>query len=154
MTAPVPLINGHRYSFASVEVAAIIGGRKAQIFPDIYNIKYNDKLNISYVRGTSRVPIGSTAGTWEGEASILIGKSSATAMKLIAGPGWLGVSFNIIVSYADVGEIFTLDTLSCRISGCDDDHSEGPDGLQSLITLFPLAPTSTNGIQAIVTNPF
>jgi hypothetical protein len=152
--APAPLINGLRYSFASIEVFAIINNVAGQIYPDIYNIKYTDKLSVSYVRGTSRVPLGSTAGTWEGEASILLGKSAATLMKTIAGPGWLGANFLFNVTYAEQGEVFTVDRCTARIIGCDDDHSEGPDGLQSLITLFPLIPTLTNGIPPLLSTPF
>jgi hypothetical protein len=134
-----PLINGRRYSFASLEIAATIAGKGVEIFADVDDISYSEELEIAFRRGTSGTPLGWTQGNYNpGEATMQMGKS--TFQRGIVegiGAGWLGVNLTVAVKYSDHGEPLTVDTLIARIIGAEDAHSYGPDALVTMVTLQP-----------------
>lgn len=132
----LPLINGRRYSFASLELAIMRPTGPAEIFIDIRSISYSDSLEITKVRGTSQMPIGWTAGQYEaGDTEIVMGKSSFQTLIGKIGHGWLGANLIINAKYADVGEPLTVDTLNCRISGASDSPANGAEELNVTLTL-------------------
>jgi hypothetical protein len=138
--ATTPLINGRRYSFASIELAATIAGNPSELFADVDAISYGDSLDVAYRYGTSRGPIGWTAGTYNpGDASIQMGKSTAQQMIQRIGPGWLGINLLIGVKYFDIGEQLTVDTLVARIVGLEDSHQYSADALVSVMALKPFS---------------
>lgn len=150
--ATAPLINGRRYSFSSIEVAMTVLGGSSELFLDISEINYSEVLNVSMVNGTSRNPIGWTSGMYEPQqGSIVIGKSSFQEMIQKIGPGWLGVNLVIAISYQDIGEILTVDTLACRLVGVEDSHSYGPDALTTTLTILPFYITR-NGLPPTIPN--
>ena len=46
--APAPLINGFRYSFASIELALQIGVQPVQIITDVDDISYSESLELAF----------------------------------------------------------------------------------------------------------
>lgn len=149
--ALVPLINGHRYSYTSIEISIPTAGG---IFTDVKGIGYSEELDVAFVQGTSRAPIGWTAGTYvPGEAHLDMGKSTFTQMCMTIGPGWLGINLLMLVSYADIGEIVTVDTLLARIVGAEDSHDYGPDPLFTSVKLKPIQ-ILRNGIPALLNRVF
>ncbi len=152
--ALAPLINGHRYSYASIEIAAQIGATNTELFTDVSGISYNESLDVSFMQGTSRQPIGWTAGNYKpGDAALEMGKSTFTQMVLQTGPGWLGINLLLLVSYADIGEIVTVDTIIARIVGAEDAHDYGPDALKTTVKLLPFT-ILRNGIPSMLNRVF
>lgn len=154
--APAPLINGRRYSFSSIELAIKAGATAQEIVTDVEDISYNESLVIAYKQGTSRVPLGSTAGVWEAqEGSLLLGKSSVTNLIQTIGPGWMGINAVILASYFDIGEVLTVDTIVCRLfTGIEDAHSYSPDALKQSVKFMPLTPILRNGISGMLNRVF
>jgi hypothetical protein len=149
-----PLINGRRYSFSSLEIAAQIGATNTELFTDVDDISYSESLEVEFKRGTSRSPIGWTSGTYQpGDASMQMGKSTFQAMVQKTGPGWLGINLLLNVAYADIGEIVTVDTLVARIVGVEDAHSYGPGALVTVVKLLPFT-ILRNGIPPMLNRVF
>lgn len=149
-----PLINGHRYSFASIETVAQIGATPTQLFLDMDGISYSEDLDVAFVQGTSRAPIGWTSGTYvPGEATLHLGKSTFTQMVLQVGAGWMGINLILNVSYADIGEILTIDTLIARIVGNEDSYDYSPDPLHVTLKLKPIQ-ILRNGIPPLLNRVF
>lgn len=151
---PIPLINGHRYSFASLEFSLIKPDGTSEIFIDCSELSYSDALNIELVPGASQAPIGWTAGMYEpGDASATLGKSSfQTGIVEAIGDGWLGSNLQIVAKYNDVGEPLTVDEVICRISGAEDAHSTGPGPLNVKMGLKVLV-IVRNGVSPLKNHP-
>jgi hypothetical protein len=77
--APValPLINGRRYQFASIEMAILKPNGSSEIFIEFNSITYADGLDISFVRGTNQAPIGWTDGEYEADDTVVTFYKSA-----------------------------------------------------------------------------
>jgi hypothetical protein len=149
-----PLINGHRYSYASIELALQIGTGPVQIITDVDDISYSESLELAFKQGTSRTPLGWTSGNYTpGDCALQLGKSTFTQLVLNIGPGWLGINLNCNIAYADIGEIVTVDTLVARIVGVEDGHSYGPDPLHSSLKLKPFT-ILRNGIAPMLNRVF
>lgn len=146
-----PFINGRRYSYASIEILASVGLVPQQLFLDVDEISYSEKLSIAFKNGTSAVPLGTTRGVWEGqEGSIAMGKSTFQKMVQGVGPGWLGINMVLMPTYADIGEILTVDIIPCRITGVEDAHTYGPDPLKSVLAFTVIAPVTRNAIPSML----
>lgn len=146
-----PLINGRRFSFASLEIVATIGATGKELFIDVEDISYSESLVIAFKNGTSRIPLGSTSGVWEPqECSMTMGKSAFQEMVMHTGPGWLGINIAMLVSYQDIGEILAFDTIVGRLTGVEDAHSFGPDPLKSVLKFMPTVPILRNGIPSML----
>lgn len=151
MALSAPLINGHRFSYASIEILAQIGATKTAIFVDVDEISYSESLVIDFRRGTSRVPIGSTSGIWEPqECSMSMGKSTFSELVTQVGPGWLGINLLLNVSYVDIAEIPAIDTIVGRILGAEDAHTYGPEALKTNVKFIPITPILRNGIPSML----
>jgi hypothetical protein len=152
--AAAPLINGYRFSFASLEITAQIGATDTELFIDVDDIGYEESLEIEYRYGTSRQPIGWTSGTYTpGEGVLQMGKSTFQQMVQKVGPGWLGILITMNASYADIGEPLTVDTVIGRISGAADSHQQGPGALVTNVKL-KLFTILRNGIPAMLNRVF
>lgn len=144
--ASAPLINGRRFSYTSTEIAITTIGKPFTIYNDIIEASYSERLAMELVHGTSRSPIGWTAGTYEpGEASLTIGKSSFQDLIQSIGIGWLGINIQATLIFSEIGEKPCTDTLIGRIIGAEDTMSYGPAPLATKLTigLFSIA---RNGI--------
>jgi hypothetical protein len=151
MALLAPLINGHRFSFASIEIVAQIGATKTGVFIDVDEITYSESLVIEFRRGTSRVPIGSTSGIWEPqECSMSMGKSTFNEMVTQVGPGWLGINLLMNVSYVDILETPAIDTIVGRIIGAEDAHTYGPEALKTVLKFMPITPILRNGVPSML----
>lgn len=149
-----PLINGYRFSFASLEITAQIGATDTELFIDVDDIAYEESLEIEYRYGAARQPIGWTSGTYQpGEGVLQMGKSTFQQMVQKVGPGWLGIQLVMNVAYADIGEALVVDTVIGRISGASDAHSQGPSPLVTNVKL-KLFTILRNGIPAVLNRVF
>lgn len=139
MSNPV-LINGRRYSFASIEFNVLKPDGSSQVFIDIDAISYSDQLNIEFVPGTSQAPVGWTSGTYEPQdGSFSLAKSSfQSGIVEGIGNGWMGANVKFTVNYADEGEPLTSDEIICRLTGSSDDHSAGPGHLKVEVSFKPI----------------
>src|SRR5258707_865476 len=105
--SPATLINGRRYSYSSIEMS-IIAGTNVGVNVDIDEIDYSEELDFAFRYGTSRLPLGSTAGVWTPqECTMSMGKSKFTDFVSKLGPSWLGANMLMTVSYNDEGEPLT-----------------------------------------------
>ncbi len=148
-----PLINGRRYSYSSIEMNFVAGAFIGKVI-DIDEINYTEQLDIAFRRGTSKIPLGSTAGVWEPqEGSFSIGKSTFTAflqnVAAVAGQ-WLGLNFVLTVNYKDEGEALTSEIITARFTGREDAHAYGPDALHMMIKFMPVIPIVTNNIPSVL----
>lgn len=131
-----PLINGRRFSYSSIEIVTSTILNPLGTLIDCDAVDYEDALDIQFRRGTSRVPIGWTSGTYEASDSTLqLGKSACAALLSSIGPGYMGINLNVLVSYSDIGEPLVVDTLIARIAGIKDGHAYSADALTSVVKL-------------------
>ena len=150
-----PLINGRRFSYASIEVFMKVGLTSQEIFVDIDDISYSESLVIGWKQGTARVPVGSTSGVWESqECSVQMGKSTLNRLISTIGPGYLGINMLFNASFADIGELICWDTIIGRITGIEDGHAAGPDALVSRLKFMPTTPILRNGIPGMLNRVF
>lgn len=135
----LPLINGLRHSFASVEI------KVANIlFVGVKSVDYSRKRTRTQVRGNHPDPIGQTRGENEYDASIEIylaefNQLQAALQALGGGKGYGDVVFDVICTYGENG----FDTITDTIRGCNMDSTEaslsqGADALTRKIDLMPL----------------
>lgn len=145
-----PLINGRRYSYSSIEIS-MQSGTAAGIQIDIDEITYSEQLDIAFRRGTSKIPLGSTAGVWEPqEGTISMGKSAFGEFVARALPGWMGSNLLIAINYNDEGEGLQTDLITARIVGMENSHSYGPDALHTILKFIPVIPIIHNGIPSVL----
>lgn len=132
MATPValPLIQGRRYQFSSIEMSVLKPNGTTEIFIEFNNITYGDALDITFVRGTNQAPIGWTDGEYEAEDTVVTFYKSALQRLIDAvGSGYLGANFVITVKYSANGEPLTTDVITCRLAGLKDSPAQGPDAL-------------------------
>lgn len=131
---PTPLIDGHRYSFSSVELR--VAGR---IYTGVTEISYSVSQEPGIVRGTGARPIGRTRGEYTAEGSLTMLKSDyydlIQALSLRA-EGYLEASFDVVVTFSELFEPPICDVLrGCRITREEDSHSTGGEALTVSLTL-------------------
>lgn len=129
-----PLINGHRYSYASIELD--VSGRK---FYGHKEISYNQDLEPGEVRGAHSQLLGRTKGDLKAEASLTTYLEEWQELLEALGDGYMESSFDIVVSYAEEGRPTTTDKLrGCRIKRVEESHSQGVDALAVKLDLHVL----------------
>jgi hypothetical protein len=146
-TPPValPLINGRRYQFSSIEFSVLKPDGTTEIFIEINSISYGDALDIAFVRGTNAAPIGWTEGEYEAEDTVVTFYKSALQRLIDAvGPGYLGANFSLTVKYSANGEPLTTDRITCRLSGLKDSPAVGNEPL-SVEATFKTMIVTRNG---------
>lgn len=142
-----PLINGRRYSYSSLEIQAKMGPGPLTVLLDVSSIGYGENVTWSFVNGTLPIPIGTTAGVWEGqEGTMRLGESTLTSLVTQVGPGWMQINFLLTVNYFDIGEVLTTDVLLCRLKSHTHQHDYGPDPLGVDLVIQPIAPIIRNGV--------
>jgi hypothetical protein len=136
-TFPVqyPMVNGHRYSWASVE----IGANNGAVVRGIKSIDYDHSLTPTKIMGTGPNPVGRTRGVYEAKATIEMYRTEWENLKATLGQSGVGfgeTSFPITCQYADVGQPVVTDTLEgCRVENPSFSGAEGADALTVKITL-------------------
>lgn len=129
-----PLINGHRYSYASIE--ADVNGKK---FYGHREISYSQDLEPGEVRGAHSQLLGRTKGELKAEASLTTYMEEWKELLDALGDGYMEKSFDITVSYAEDGRPTVTDKLrGCRIKRVEESHSQGTDALAVKIDLHVL----------------
>ncbi len=126
MPIQYPLINGHRYEFASIELN--INGSLLSGFKDL---SYSDSLDPAKIRGNSPQVIGRTKGTYDAEGSLTVYKEewADILLKLSLGGGYMEVPFIISVVTSESIRVQTDILSGCRIKKVEDSHSEGNEAL-------------------------
>lgn len=140
--ASYPLINGYRYSWASVE---------AKVAGQVYyltSVNYSRKRNRTMVRVNHPDPISKTRGSndYSADGEFLLSEFNALQAALIAqanqqglNGGYGDVFFQIVVQYSENG----LDTITDTINGCTLDsteasNAEGTDATKRKVEFNPL----------------
>lgn len=130
-TPKYPLVNGVRYSFASIELdvaGKIILGAK--------EIAYTETLEPGEIRGTSVQLLGRTAGDYGVESSMTLYREEFDDLLDTLGEGYLRKVFDVKVTYADEGAPTKTDRIvGCRIKSVEQSNSQGTDGLEVQIEL-------------------
>lgn len=145
------LINGRRYSYASLEIIAKFGISPVTVMLDVNEISYGQGLDFAYKYGTAPIPLGVTQGNWTGsDGSFVCGESTLAKLVGAIGPGWMQVNFTMNVAYFDIGEPLTVDTILARIISEDHAHAYGPDPLGVTVGFRPLGPILRNGISPML----
>jgi hypothetical protein len=128
-----PLINGNRYSFASIELN--VAGRR---FIGFSEINYSDNLEPGEVRGAHAQPLGHTQGDYSSEASITMYEEEFNELLDVLGDNFRSARFSVVVSYADEGQkVVTDEIVGCHIGQIEKSRSQGTDGLGVPVTLHP-----------------
>lgn len=133
-----PQINGHRYSFASIE--ATFNGISTL---GITSINYGDKLNPGKVYGTAPQVIGRTRGKNEPTADFEMLKLEFENLRQTLGPngdgnGYGETPFDITCAYTESIGTTTDTVYQARITGADASNTEGTDATKMKVTLDPL----------------
>lgn len=130
---PFPLINGNRFSWASIVCSAI-----DEDLTGLRSISYKTNVARSEVRGAGRQRLGFTAGNVSHDASFSMLKEEWEnfVSKLDSFGPYLDQVFDIVVTYTDDNNTTRTDFLvGCRIKGESDDRSNGTDGLEVKVDL-------------------
>lgn len=127
-TPLVPLINGIRYSWASIELKI-----RGKIVTGITEISYKNMVEREKVRGQGRVAQGITEGDLDCEASMTLALEDYQALLDELAPDKIGAfdqTFTAVVSYEiPSGKVITDTLIDCRIKEGDKSHSRGTEGL-------------------------
>ena len=136
-----PNVGGFDYSFASIELK--VGNTR---YYGASAINYDDGLTPGRSMGTSTIPLGSTAGTWDGSGSLEMNRRDAQALIDALGDGYGRVIFSIVVQYADDGMPVVTDQLpAVRLQKAGNSNSQGSDASKMSFDLFLLMPILRNG---------
>jgi len=125
MTVPNPLINGHRYSFASIE--ANINGIIIRGFSEI---TYSQALEPGEVRGTGPQLQGLTRGDLKAEGSLGLYEEDDTELIGALGEGFLEQYFPIVVNFSETILGVRTDTIvGARLKNGARSFQKGTEGL-------------------------
>lgn len=149
--AQTPIINGHRYSFASIDVTA-----NGQLFVGITRISYGSSLKPGKVRGTDGEFSGRTPGDAEHRCEIEMLQREFGELLESLGPGFGLIPFDIQVAFAEsvfyeasssnfvnraqasgAEGVITHTIRGCRISEVDFQGQDGPEPNKVRVTLDP-----------------
>lgn len=133
--ADFPLINGNRYSWASV----VFSMADIEI-DDVTEISYSHKLESGTVRGVGPWKAGRTRGEYDAEGSVTLLRSAWDSLRAQLGNGYLESDFTVTVSYSEEGEgdVVTDTLVGCRIQNVEHSPSQGTDALTVALTLSVL----------------
>jgi hypothetical protein len=126
-----PLINGRRYSFASIEIningEAILGCKELQ---------YTEALEPGEVRGAGPQVLGRTLGDYSVEGSVTVYREEWDAILEKLGAGYMAKVFDVVATYAEEGAPTKTDKLAgCRIKNVEQSNSQGTDALEVKLDL-------------------
>lgn len=129
--ATVPLVNGNRYDFASIELRI-----RGQIFTGFKEISYSHKLEPGEVRGSAAQPIARTRGEYSAEGSLTLYRQEYDELVAVLGDGFMETEFEGTVTHAERGQPTITDRLvGVRIKSDDSSYSQGADALEVKLDL-------------------
>lgn len=122
--ADTPIINGHTYSWASIEF-----GFDGVSQPDLTEITYDVTMDPGLARGTGSRVRGDTAGEADSEGSFTMLKGEAAKFIAKMGKGLMRKRFPITVSYDEDGEggVVTDELIGVRIKKIGNNPTQGTD---------------------------
>jgi hypothetical protein len=136
---PTPLVNGHLFSYASIE--PFVNGLPV-LGKSIRSINYSETGARTKVRGGGQMALGRTAPQYDVEnASLEILKEHLDAyLTALTGGnpnvGYMEVPHQIQVAYQDLNAPLVEDQLvGCVITGIEDGHSQSAEGLVVRVSL-------------------
>jgi hypothetical protein len=128
MPQSYPNVNGHKHSWASIEIQ--VGTKKIR---GCKAVSYKNTMEPGEVRGTGVQVLGRTRGDLKSEGSLelFLAEYQELIDELSAdGTGFLEKSFDITVSYSEASSpIITDKLIGCRLKGGDKGFSQGTDAL-------------------------
>jgi hypothetical protein len=144
-----PQVNGDYYSFANLEIRM-----DGQFYLGFKSANYGIKVGAAYVRGTNQYPLGWSQGQVEPHLDIELYKPQWGTFLLIAGPGYLGRSYAITISYGnpfDNGDLITVtdEMPNSKLVSVEATNTEGIDATAMKLTFMPLD-LLYNGIPALL----
>jgi hypothetical protein len=135
---PVPLILGHYWSFASIELA-VVTPQGLQKITEIQAVNYAPSLEMGDVWGSRPQKLGRTRGQQNGEASIELLMPAWERLRQALGASGVGygeLPFDVIVSYGEIGLPVKTDIIGgCRISRVEYANTVGVEASKVTLTL-------------------
>lgn len=129
MAIPIsyPLVNGHRYSFTSIEY-----GANGMIMRGVSSIDYGDELTPGKMRGTGPNVMGRTRGEYDADAEIEMYRLEWENLKSTLGNNGVGfgeTAFPITVTYGEANQpTVVTDTIEgARVTKVRTGGAEGND---------------------------
>lgn len=123
--ATFPLINGHRFSWSSIEINV-----NGTLIRAIKEISYSNNLEPGEMRGTHAQKGGRTRGELKPEASMTIYLEEYNELIKALGQGFLERQFDIVVSYSEKNAATVTDKIiGARIKKPEKSFSSGTDAL-------------------------
>ncbi len=130
-TRELAYINGHFYSFASIEPEV-----DGVVYEGVTAIEYAGGLTPGLMRGSRSQIEGRTPGEYATTGSMEMVRHMWDRLRDRLGPGWGRKTITIGVQYADEGQPVVSDTLvGVRLGETRNGGSEGPDALKTKIAL-------------------
>jgi hypothetical protein len=125
MATKFPLVNGFRFSFASIELN--IKGKRIPVFK---SINYSTDKTPGEVRGNHAQLVGRTRGDLKDTCSLELYEEEFADVLAALGNGFMDQAFDIVVSYAEEGQKTITDKIfGCLFQKIDKSHTQGVDGL-------------------------
>lgn len=130
-----PEINGHRYSYASIEL--IVNGL---IVVGVGKITYGSSLEPGIVYGSDSHKIGRTPGQVSHHCDLEMYRREWSAVLETLGQSFGRTSFDVIVQYAEEGDegVTTDSILGCRVKELELDNQLGPEPASVRLALDPM----------------
>lgn len=139
-----PLINGHRYSFSSIELVTA-----DLVVTGVRRIAYGSSLRPGVIYGTDARKIGRTEGQAEHRCSLDLYRHEAEILIDSLGPGFGLQTFDVLVQFAEMEKyerdgqglpegVTTDRVIGCRITDVELDCEDSPEPLLSRLTLDPM----------------
>lgn len=146
-SVPYPLINGHRFSFSSLQIQ--LAAKKTIGFK---SISYKSSLKPAIVRGTNAQVVGRTRGVHESSGELVLYQEDwadfLAVLSTLSGftsglspgglpPGFMEVSWDAAVGYSEtpVSPVQLNLLKGCRITDIDESHEEGEEALSVKLSL-------------------
>lgn len=130
----VPIINGHYYSFASLEV------KIADVFViALKSINYGSSLTPGKVRGSDPEVVGRTPGVLEHTCDFEVYRHQWEVLRDTLGQSYGRKVFDVIVTYAEADDVgVTTDRITgCRIVRADFANADGTEATVVKVTCDP-----------------
>lgn len=145
-----PLINGHRFSFASAEI--FLPGNPLPVL-GITAVNYSSELMPGKVWGTRSKPLGRTRGKADAKGDMEMLRLEWENLKFFLGVGGVAfgvTAFDIQVVWSELpfSPVITDILVGCRITNDEYSNQEGTDPSKVKLTL-DLMGLTTNGIGSI-----
>jgi hypothetical protein len=129
-----PIVNGHRYSYASVDL--IINGKT---YVGAKRVNYSSSLEPGIIYSDDPGKFGRTPGKASHSCELELYRLEWNDLVVALGQSFGRKAFNVQVQYAEDGEPVTTDAiLGCRITKVEFQNSEGTEASSVVLTLDPM----------------